>query len=239
MRVHGRLARFVAWDRRDRSFELAFDGTPAIKDPIESTGVPHTEVGGLLVDGASTTMAQRVRGGESVDVWPLDRQSAGTPPRFVLDVHLGRLASYLRLLGIDTAWRNDADDDALVATSNTERRTLLTRDVALLKQSDVDAGAFVYAMQPLEQLVEIEARFALAPWFAALSRCSHCNSRVEPADPEQLGDAVPPRARASATSFSRCTGCGRAYWLGSHAPRLFDRLARAGIHLPSIRTDDA
>ncbi len=65
-------------------------------------------------------------------------QSAGDPPRFVLDVHLGRLAGYLRLLGIDSAYRNDAGDDALAACALAEDRVLLTRDTG--RSSALDSG---------------------------------------------------------------------------------------------------
>lgn len=63
----------------------------------------------------------------------------------MLDVHLGRLAGYMRLLGIDTAYGPAWTDTRLQRIAAMERRVLLTRDVALLKRKDVPAGAPVHA----------------------------------------------------------------------------------------------
>ena len=51
---------------------------------------------------------------------------------FVLDVHLGTLARRLRLVGVDAAYANDLDDDALIERANAGRRVLLTQDRKLL-----------------------------------------------------------------------------------------------------------
>lgn len=237
--MHGRLDRFLAPVRRGQAFELAFDGTPAVKDPIEAAGVPHVEIGRVTFDGVDVALNARLRGGERVDAYPVERQSAGDPPRFVLDVHLGRLAGYLRLLGVDTAYSNVANDAALADAARHDRRVLLTRDVGLLKQMRATQAAFVYAVDPVAQLAEVIARFDLAHRLALFGRCARCNSPVVPADRSDVEMLVPPRARDAATGFSRCTGCGRVYWLGSHAPRLSQRLAAAGIEVPQPSTPPA
>lgn len=211
---------------------MDFDGSPALKDPIESVGIPHVEIGRVTVDGRIASLMHRLRGGESISVFPRLVQPAGDPPRFVLDVHLGRLAGYLRLLGIDTVYRNNADDDALVALGTAEGRVLLTRDTGLLKRTRLGPAAFMYATAPLEQLAEMNARFGLAVAFAPFTRCAHCNGVVAPTELADVVDAIPAGARRSATRFSRCRDCRRVYWNGSHVVRLRERLAAAGIVLP-------
>ncbi|HEY4583531.1 MAG TPA: Mut7-C RNAse domain-containing protein [Lysobacter sp.] len=131
----GRLERFPAPSRRRGAF--AFDGSPALKDPIGAAGIPHVEIVRVGVDDRDVAPIQRLRGGQSVDVFPRLVQHAGDPPRFVLDVHLGRSAGCLRLLGIDTACRNDADDDALATCGIAEVRVLPTRDTGLLKRAPI------------------------------------------------------------------------------------------------------
>ena len=80
---------------------------------------------------------------EALDVTPILRLRPRPlrEPRFVLDVHLGRLARLLRLLGFDSLWRNDITDDELVAISVGEKRLLLTRDRGLLKRAKVTRGS--------------------------------------------------------------------------------------------------
>ena len=59
--------------------------------------------------------------------------------QFVLDVHLGRLAAYLRLAGFDTVYRNNLDD-AELAWIAAGGRVLLTHDRELLKRRAVTRG---------------------------------------------------------------------------------------------------
>ncbi|MDR0182550.1 Mut7-C RNAse domain-containing protein [Lysobacter arvi] len=162
-RFYEELGDFLAPNRRKRSFLHAFDGTPSVKDRIESLGVPHTEVDLILVDGEPVPFSHRLTGGERVAVYPtFERFELGQAnrlrpaplrePRFVLDVHLGRLASYLRLLGFDTLYRNDYEDDELEAISRSQHRILLSRDTGLLKRSAVTHGAFLHATDPRRQL---------------------------------------------------------------------------------------
>ena len=91
-----------------------------------------------------------VRNGDRVAVYPVFesidimlccvRPQPLREPKFVLDVHLGRLAGYLRMLGFQTAYANRASDLELVRISAEQRRVLLTRDRGVLKHSAVTHG---------------------------------------------------------------------------------------------------
>ena len=48
--------------------------------------------------------------------------------KFVLDVHLAKLARHLRMIGVDSLWKSDFEDDELVRIAADETRVLLTRD---------------------------------------------------------------------------------------------------------------
>jgi uncharacterized protein with PIN domain len=78
---------------------------------------------------------------------------------FVLDVHLGALARRMRLLGIDTAWPEEAGDPALVERADAERRVLLTRDRGLRARRALWAGAYVRGSDPDDQLDDVLDRF--------------------------------------------------------------------------------
>jgi len=208
-RFYEELGDFLAPARRKCSFLHAFDGTPSVKDRIESLGVPHTEVDLILVDGQPVPFSHRLLGGERVAVYPMfERFELGPAnrlrpaplrePRFVLDVHLGRLASYLRLLGFDTLYRNDYVDDELERISRAEHRILLSRDTGLLKRSTVTHGAFLHATDPRRQLREVLDRFQLDARIRPFTRCARCNGSVEAisAMPEEHHpDREPPKER--------------------------------------------
>jgi uncharacterized protein with PIN domain len=139
--------------------------------------------------------------------------------RFVADVHLGKLARRLRLFGLDTAYRHDADDAALVDTADQERRILLTRDRALLKRRAVTHGYFIRETNPHGQLVEVLRRFGPLD-VQPFSRCLRCNDILRDAPKSTVDAVLLPRTRQHYDAFEICGGCGRVYWKGSHWKRL-------------------
>ena len=158
--------------------------------------------------------------------------------RSVADVHLGELARHLRLVGLDTAYRNDADDAALADLADREGRILLTRDQGLLKRRTVAHGYFVRETQPHRQLVEVLRRFGpldLQPF----SRCLRCNDVLREVPESAIDATLLPRTRYHYDQFETCNGCGRVYWRGSHwkrlKPRLRPRARRQDIRPPCAR----
>jgi uncharacterized protein with PIN domain len=235
VRLYGSLGDFVPEGRPGRPIDVSIDGHPAVKDTIESVGVPHVEVDLVLVDGISVGFDAPLSDGVRVAVYPrffsidIDgvsqvRVPEPDPPRFVLDVHLGALARHMRLLGIDTAWPRDADDPELAEISARERRILLTRDRGLLKRRRVDLGYCVRANDPETQIVEVASRFELLRQKAPFSRCLACNGRLERVEAESLRGLVPPRVLRVHQRFARCTDCQRPYWGGTHYERLQERV---------------
>src|ERR1019366_10339227 len=94
---------------------------------------------------------------EALDVTPVVRLRSRPlrEPRFVLDVHLGKLARRLRLLGFDAVRRRAATDEELISLSLREKRILLTRDRGLLKRRELTHAAAVRGTDPREQLPEV------------------------------------------------------------------------------------
>jgi uncharacterized protein with PIN domain len=180
---------------------------------VESLGVPRTEIGELRVAG------------DAIEVLPVPRPQRIADPRFVLDVHLGTLARRMRLLGIDTAYRNNAGDAELVAQAAAESRVLLTQDRGLLRRKALRAGGYVRGSGADEQLRDVLDRFdlPLAPW----TRCLACNGPLEPVPKRAVEHLLEPGTRRSYQEFSRCRECGRVYWRGAHAERLAAIVAQA------------
>lgn len=232
-RFYEELNDFLPADRRKRAFVHRFTGTPAVKDVVEALGVPHPEIDLILVDGASVGFAHRLTGGERVAVYPMFERFDITPlvrlrpeplrtPRFVLDVHLGKLARTLRMLGFDACYRNDFADEEIVALAVAERRIILTRDVGLLKHGAVTHGYWLRTTAPRRQLKEVVAAFDLRRQFRPFTRCLACNGELEQVDKAAVQGTVPPGVFADFADFARCTRCRQVYWKGSH----YDRMER-------------
>ena len=201
------------------------DGTSTLGHVIEALGVPLPEVGEPTVDGQPATTACRLSGGQVADVVAIRRPQPLPAARFVLDVHLGTLARWLRLTGIDTAYSNDCDDDTLIDQANAQQRTLLTQDRGLLRRRRLWMGAYVRGSDPDDQLQDVLDRFVppLDPW----TRCTACNGVLAPVAKADIEPSLRPGTRRTYRDFARCPACGRVYWHGAHGARLAGIVDRA------------
>ena len=237
IRFYAQLNDFLPPGRRQVAHAYPLPGRTSIKDLIEAAGVPHTEVDLILVNGEPVDFAYLVQDGDHISVYPaftaIDiapltpvRPQPLPEPRFVLDTHLGKLAVYLRMLGFDTLYRNDYDDETLANLAAGDRRILLTQDRGLLKRSVVTHGYYVRASDPRQQLVEVVRRFDLSGAIAPFRRCLRCNGLLAPVDKAAVAVRLPPRTREHYDEFHRCQGCGGIYWQGSHYARMQHFIAR-------------
>jgi len=225
VRFAAELRMFLAPRHRGGLVRVACDGVSSLGHVVESLGVPLTEVGGLAVNGAAVTPGYRLAGGDVAEAGAVERPQPLPAARFILDVHLGTLARRLRLVGLDTAYANDLDDDVLIDRANAERRVLLTQDRGLLRRHRLWLGAYVRGARPDDQMRDVLGRFGppLAPW----TRCTACNGLLEPARKSDVEAQLRPGTRRTYEAFARCTACGRVYWRGAHGQRLEDIVASA------------
>ena len=230
-RFYAQLNDFLPAGRRGARFSHVLHGPASVKDTIEATGIPHAEVDLILVNGHAEDFTYRLRDGDDVSVYPafrsIDisgvRRAGADPPRparFTLDVHLGKLASLLRLAGFDAVLL--ADDADVAMTAARDGRIVLTRDVGLLKRSVVRHGYWVRHTDPESQLAEVLERFGLVNQMEPFARCLRCNTLLVAVEAEAVADRLLPCTLAAFRQFRRCPGCNRVYWRGSH----YDRLAR-------------
>ncbi|GAB3958852.1 Mut7-C RNAse domain-containing protein [Actinoallomurus acanthiterrae] len=220
LEIAAELRFFLPSASRGGAVAVVLDGTSSLGHLAQSLGVPLPEVGEFTVDGRAVPPSYRPRDGDLVRVSAVHRPQPlpVTPPRFTLDVHLGTLARRLRLVGVDTDYHNDIDDDALIDLANREKRILLTQDRGLLRRRKLWFGAYVRGSDPDEQFGDVLDRFAppLAPW----SRCTACNGLLAPVGKETIEHLLEPGTRRSYDDYARCGACGHLYWKGAHHDRL-------------------
>jgi uncharacterized protein len=231
LRFYAELNDLLPEEHRAALITREFDVPGSVKDFIEACGVPHTEVDLIIVNGESVGFDHLVRDGDHVSVYPVFESFdispiAKTRPKplrdstFVADVHLGRMARYLRLLGFDTLYDRDRLDAELAEISSIEGRILLTRDVELLKRNAVTHGYFVRSVEPRRQVVEVARRFHLEDDLRPFTRCMVCNGGLSPVPKAEIEDRLPPATRQHIDDYSKCTECGRVYWHGAHHSEL-------------------
>ncbi len=145
--------------------------------------------------------------------------------RLGCDAMLGTLARWLRFAGFDVLFDAVLEDRELAQRCRREGRWLLSRDRALV--STAGPRALLVTAQGLAgQVAEVRRRLPLPVEPARFfSRCSRCNGRLEEVSRGEVEHLVPPFVAVRAARFSRCRGCGKVYWPGTHHARIARRLA--------------
>lgn len=230
----GALNDFLPRRLKAQRVECTFAAHQTVKHLVEALGVPHLEVGRVLVNGLPVDGAARLFEGCEVIVYPLEQESlAEGAARFVLDNHLGRLAGSLRMLGFDTLYRNDYQDDELAATAAAEQRILLTRDRRLLMRKAIPRGYCVREDDPRQQIRAVLRRYDLYRQVRPFQRCLRCNHPLEPVSKADVLERLEPLTKLYFDEFHRCPACDQVYWKGSHYEKMQELVARlAGGDLP-------
>ena len=230
-RFYEELNDFIASDHYKQAIAYRFRGQPAIKDPIEVLGVPHSEVDLILVNNESVGFGYKLQDGdrvavypvfESLDISPLQRLRP-KPLRktaFIVDVNLGKLARGLRMLGFDTAYDNRLRDREIVDLATREKRIVLTRDRRLLFRKAITHGFWVRAVDADAQVKEVLTRLDLYDQVKPLQRCMECNGEIESVDRDQVWSRLEPLTRRYYNEFFRCSSCQKIYWSGSHVAHM-------------------
>jgi uncharacterized protein len=230
-RFYEELNDFLTVDKQKVAFLYSFKGNPSVKDAIEAIGVPHVEVDLILVNGLERDFSYRLEDGDNVSVYPVFESmdiSGVTHLRwkplrdikFIADVHLGKLARYLRLSGFDTLYTTDYDDMEIISLALKEHRIVLTRDKGILRNRLVTRGYWLRSQDPREQIREVINRFDLKNQVNLFSRCSQCNSLLSDVTRDEVIQMLQPKTARYYEEFKKCPGCNKIYWRGSHCERL-------------------
>ncbi|WP_226647016.1 Mut7-C ubiquitin/RNAse domain-containing protein [Microbulbifer variabilis] len=209
-----------------------FDANPSVKDCIESLGVPHTEVGSIRINGISSNFEKLIQDKDYIEVFPCNQDSyfpyKPSKITFLLDVHLGTLARYLRMAGFDTLYNpQDQGDKLLAEVAALQNCVLLTRDIGLLKHAKVSYGRWLRSQDPETQFLEVIKHYKLSKELKPFSRCIKCNGEIEKVTTASIVDKVPTSVLETQKEFSQCQTCKQVYWIGSHFKRMKSLLVKA------------
>jgi hypothetical protein len=135
------------------------------------------------------------------------------------------------MLGFDSAFNKDADDNALMMQSRDEKRALLSKDRKLLQREELTRKYCVQEDDPRLQLIEVLERFDLHKNFSPFTRCMECNTLLLRAGKQEVRPRIPPTVDILFNDFQLCPACDRIYWKGSH----YDRMKQFIDNLPRPR----
>lgn len=231
-KVHGDLISLLKRSVNNKpNFHHTIHRKASVKDVIESLGIPHPEIARLTAHGVDIGFDYIVQQEDLIEVFPLEPPVSVLTPtflrpaplpeiRFVVDVNVGKLASLLRMAGLDTAYHNNLRDAEIAQIATTEKRIVLTRDTLLLKRKIVEYGHLIRETDPQKQLAEVIHLFGLRKEIRPFSRCLKCNNILEPVAKEKIIHRLEPLTKKYYNSFHRCPGCKQIYWPGSHKDKM-------------------
>jgi len=139
--------------------------------------------------------------------------------RFCADVHLGKLARLLRMLGFDTVYKNNFTKEELYEIAHKEHRCLLSKASCFLKLP----GIIFYRIKSAdsrEQLKEVINYWHFTNSIKAFTRCLYCNEILERKEKDEVADLLLPETKKHYSEFWKCPCCNKIYWKGSHYDRM-------------------
>ncbi|MCD4779938.1 MAG: Mut7-C ubiquitin/RNAse domain-containing protein [Candidatus Omnitrophica bacterium] len=233
LRVYGALNCFITPKKRYRPFCYYGKGHPSIKDTLEAVGIPHPEINVILADGRSIDFSSPTVDRTFIEVFPAHARVTTCRvhllqpkilkfPRFICDVHLGKLSRHLRLFGFDTLYENCLSDHQIVKQADEEGRIVLSRDIGLLKHKKIESGYFIRHIYAEKQFREVVRRYELMNRFQPFGRCLDCNDKIVRIAKAKVFHQLPDIVKRVHKHFFQCQGCHHVYWRGTH----FDRLNR-------------
>mgnify|MGYP001820042941 CR=1 FL=1 len=226
-RFYEELNDFLPKHRRRTDAATTFKEKRSIKDAIESLGVPHTEIDLILVNGKSVDFDYILQDEDRVSVYPVfeslnisDATHLRKLPlrrsKFIADINLGKIATYMRVLGFDVYFDSRLSPREIVEISKREKRIILTGNRKLLKFKDVSHGIFIRPGTTVQQIKRLIDYLDIKDRVDPFTRCLQCNSLLQKVPKEKILDRIPQKTRAYCDAYARCLSCDKIYWKGTH-----------------------
>ena len=148
--------------------------------------------------------------------------------KILCDHMLGSLATWLRILGVDTFYpESEMSDEQLLQVAAKEHRLIITRDKQLIAQGR-KRMIHVLELHTTDLDEQLETVVGVIPITTdkMLSRCTLCNTLLTSVEKKQVAGQVPPRILESHDEFWFCPHCKKYYWMGTHYQNMMEKITR-------------
>jgi len=140
---------------------------------------------------------------------------------FIVDHMLGKLAKYLRMVGLDAVYFTQTDVSTLIKKASQEKRTILSRNARLKKITGFPDVVFINDNQPDKQLSAVLKYFKIHISPEQLfTRCLTCNQKLIVAHHEDVEGRVTSYIFETHKEFFLCPQCKKVYWEGTHLKKM-------------------
>lgn len=136
--------------------------------------------------------------------------------RFLVTKELGRLATWLRILGFDTQYSKSIQKSQIVIESLQESRIILTKNRKIgerqgLRVIHLKSDFFKEQLKQLREDLTLELNSD-----KFFMRCVLCNKELERVDKKSVKERVPQYVYETQENFVECPSCKRLFWKGTH-----------------------
>ena len=144
--------------------------------------------------------------------------------RFIVDAMLGNVARKLRLLGYDSKYFADIDDNKLVDIARKEDRIIISRDVELSRKAKKLGLDIIQVTEQNEvkmfRDIAKRAKLKISKINGENARCPKCNSKTTLTDKRTIKEKIPDKVYQISEKFWICNNCNQVYWKGTHMEKL-------------------
>lgn len=149
--------------------------------------------------------------------------------KLLLTRELGRLAKWLRILGIDAFYTTEDNLSCVLIQALRDERVILTRNHRLIRpggirviliQNETVKAQLAEALKVLQVSPDPDRMF---------TRCILCNEELIKVEKEKVEAKVPEYVYNNQDDFFACPACQRIYWRGTHWGEVKRTLEEAGL----------
>jgi uncharacterized protein len=153
-------------------------------------------------------------------------------PHFVADAMLGKLAKWLRVMGIDVLYDPGLTDARLLQCADVGGKIILTRDHRLMNRRGPTQRFYIESDYYHEQIRQVVQAFHLVDRIHVFTRCLRCNAPLRAIAKQLVAGRVPSYVYATQMAFKHCAMCDRLYWGGTHRDNTLRQLQAIldGLH---------
>ncbi len=150
--------------------------------------------------------------------------------KFIVDINVGKLAKWLRIMGYDTLLFDSSDDSRMIVIALKEDRIIITRDTQIIKRRVVTSGrlkvTLITSDEPEQQIHQVIENLKLDCHFRPFTICLECNQPLLERNKQEVADRVPPYVLQTQSEYVECPACHRIYWKGTHWQAMTRKLQR-------------
>jgi len=151
-------------------------------------------------------------------------------PKFIVDINVGKLAKWLRMMGYDTLLFDGDDDWRMIIIALEEGRVVITKDTQIVKRGVITSGrlkaVLITSDKSEQQIQQVVETLNLDYQYRPFTLCLECNQQLVETSKEEVEDKVPPYVFQTQSQFVECPACHRIFWKGTHWKAMTEKLQR-------------